>query len=108
VTHVRQTAPSAPQGKRGSRITAISIKAHQTDFRLIPLGDLNLLQEIGLYRSATVVQKNREKSVRRMYSARVRGCTSNMVVALYQGNGAEDVGFLYSFFGFTLASFHFS
>jgi hypothetical protein len=30
-----------------------------------------------------------------MYTARVHGCKSNMTVAWYQGNGAEDVCFLF-------------
>jgi hypothetical protein len=68
-----------------------------TDFRVIPLGDLNLLQEIGIHRGADVVhRKNGGNSARKMYTARVHGYKSNMTVALYQGDGAEDVGFLYS------------
>jgi hypothetical protein len=67
------------------------------DFPIIPLGHINLLQEVGLHSGANVGQrKNGGNSVRRMYTARVHGCKSNMTVALYQGNGAEDVGFLFS------------
>jgi hypothetical protein len=43
-----------------------------------------------------VQRKNGGNSVRRMYTARVHGCNSNMTVALYQGDGAEDVCFLCS------------
>jgi hypothetical protein len=68
-----------------------------TDFPVIPLGHINLLGEIGLDRGGGVVhQKNGGNSVRRMYTARVHGCRSNMTVALYQGDGAEDVGFMFS------------
>jgi hypothetical protein len=78
-----------------------------TDFRVIPLGDLNLLQEIGIDRGADVVhRKNGGKSVRRMYTARVHGCKSNMTVALYQGNGAEDVCFLFSWVNPVLILIH--
>jgi hypothetical protein len=90
-------APSAPPGKRGSLIAAISIKAYLTDFRLIPLGDLNLLQEMWLNGGAGVVrQKHGRTPLRRMYSARIHGSKSNMAVALYQGGCAEAVchGFL--------------
>jgi hypothetical protein len=31
-----------------------------------------------------------------MYSARIHGSKSKMVAALYQGDGAEEVGFRYS------------
>jgi hypothetical protein len=41
-----------------------------------------------------VRQKNGGKCVRKMYTARVHGCKSQMTVALYQGNDAEDVCFL--------------
>jgi hypothetical protein len=62
------------------------------DFPAIPLGYINLLQEIGHHRGADVVhQKNGGNSIRRMYTAHVHGCKSNMMVALYQGNSAEDV-----------------
>jgi hypothetical protein len=65
-----------------------------TDFPVIPLGHINLLQEIGLDRRGSLVhQKNGGNSVRRMYTARVHGCRSNMTVALYQGDGAEEVCF---------------
>jgi hypothetical protein len=56
-----------------------------------------LLQEIGLNGGAGVVhRKHRRTPVRTVYSAKIHGCKSNMTVALYQGNGAEDVCFLFS------------
>jgi hypothetical protein len=33
--------------------------------------------------------------VRRMYSAQIQDCKSNMAVALYQGDGAKDVCVLF-------------
>jgi hypothetical protein len=95
ITHVHQAAPIAPPGQL-EHIRSTEILTFGTDFRLIPLGDLNLLQEIGIHCGANVVhRKNGGNSVRRMYSARVHGCKANMTVALYQGSGAEDVCFLF-------------
>jgi hypothetical protein len=94
ITHVHLPAPRAPPSKL-EHSHSVGILTLMTDFRTIPLGDLNLVQEIGFRRGANVVhRKNGGNSVRRMYTARVEGCKSNMTVALYQGNGAEDVCFL--------------
>lgn len=65
------------------------------DFRRIPLGDIDLKNEIRLNSESGVVDlKGSRGSVRRMYSARVDGPTSDMTVALYQGN-AEEVGLVH-------------
>jgi hypothetical protein len=62
------------------------------DFRTIPLGDINLQAEIDLNRGSRVVDRTRDRgSVRRVYSARVMGLEGNMTVAMYQGDGAEEV-----------------
>jgi hypothetical protein len=96
VTHVHHAAPSAPPGNL-EYILSTEMLTLMTDFPIIPLGHINLLQEIGLHRGADVLrQKNGGNSVRKMYTARVHGCRSNMTVALYQGNGAEEVCFLFS------------
>ncbi|KAF7374228.1 hypothetical protein MSAN_00305600 [Mycena sanguinolenta] len=60
------TAPAVPAG-----------------FRTIPLGDLDLQREIQLDRYSGVV------SVRRLYSGKIHAEGTNVVVALYQGDGAE-------------------
>ncbi|KAJ6556379.1 hypothetical protein B0H19DRAFT_1377102 [Mycena capillaripes] len=61
------------------------------DFRRIPLGDIYLLDEVGSERGAHTIGRLRERvSVRRVYSARVEGRQSNAMVALYQGDGAEE------------------
>ncbi|KAJ7737801.1 hypothetical protein DFH07DRAFT_93195 [Mycena maculata] len=59
------------------------------DFRRIPLGDIDLRQEIRLDAESGIVERQRG-SVRRMYSARIHGSKSDMTVALYQGDNAEE------------------
>jgi hypothetical protein len=62
------------------------------DFRLIPLGDIDLQHEIRLGMDAAIVERRRERRcVRRVYSAKLEGRSSGMTVALYQGNNAEEV-----------------
>lgn len=93
VTHVDQAAPAAPPGEM-EYIDSAEILTLVTDFPVIPLGHINLLQQIGHYRSAGVVCRgHHQNSVRRMYSARIHGSKSKMVGALYQGDGAEEVHF---------------
>ncbi|KAJ6532518.1 hypothetical protein B0H19DRAFT_450554 [Mycena capillaripes] len=61
------------------------------DFRVIPLGDLNLLHPIGPSSGSAVVSRRRKRAtVRRMYSAQIHGSRSNMTAAVYQGDGAEE------------------
>jgi hypothetical protein len=55
---------------------------------MIPLGDLDLRNEIQLDSGSNTVYR---RSVRRLYSARVFGEKSKMTVALYQGDDAEEV-----------------
>ncbi|KAF7359899.1 hypothetical protein MVEN_00715600 [Mycena venus] len=62
-----------------------------SDFRIIPLGDIDLQHEICLHRGSAVVGRRHERaSVRRVYSARVDGRNTPMTVAMYQGCGAEE------------------
>jgi hypothetical protein len=94
VTHVHQVTPNVPPGELEHSYYS-DLFTLVTDFPVIPLGHINLLQEIGNHRRADVMhRKNGGNSVRRMYTARVHGCNSKMTVALYQGNDAEDVCFL--------------
>ncbi|KAJ7226516.1 hypothetical protein C8J57DRAFT_1252555 [Mycena rebaudengoi] len=74
----------APPAARG-------LTASWVDFRMIPLGDIDLQYEIRLDKNTGVVDRSRERlRVRRVYSARVEGRESTMTVATYQGHGAED------------------
>ncbi|KAJ7916099.1 hypothetical protein B0H13DRAFT_2323791 [Mycena leptocephala] len=60
------------------------------DLRMIPLGDIDLQQEIRLDNGFAVVNRRRETArVRCVYSARVHGGNSNVTVAMYQGDSAE-------------------
>ncbi|KAJ7455146.1 hypothetical protein FB451DRAFT_1408020 [Mycena latifolia] len=74
ITNVHHVAPTVP-----------------SDFRRIPLGDLDLRNEIRLGGESGVAYRLcRRSSVRRMYSARIHGSKSPMTVALYQGENAEE------------------
>ncbi|KAJ7111860.1 hypothetical protein C8R44DRAFT_254419 [Mycena epipterygia] len=61
-----------------------------SDFRRIPLGDINLQREIRLDGSGVVERSHERAYVRRIYSAKIEGRKSNMTVALYQGDSAEE------------------
>ncbi|KAJ7111774.1 hypothetical protein C8R44DRAFT_985271 [Mycena epipterygia] len=62
-----------------------------SDFRRIPIGDIDLQREIHLDAQTGVVERSRGRvCVRRMYSAKIEGRKSNMTVALYQGDNAEE------------------
>ncbi|KAJ6458017.1 hypothetical protein C8R45DRAFT_1032572 [Mycena sanguinolenta] len=61
------------------------------NFPVIPLGHVNLLQEIGCHgRGGVVHYRHGRNSARRMYSAQIHGLKSNMAVAFYQGDNAEE------------------
>ncbi|KAJ6526647.1 hypothetical protein B0H19DRAFT_1275501 [Mycena capillaripes] len=63
-----------------------SSPAIPSDFRMLPLADIDLQHEIHLDIGTGIVE--RRHGVRRMYSARVGG--QNTTVAMYQGPGAEE------------------
>ncbi|KAJ7741284.1 hypothetical protein B0H16DRAFT_1565184 [Mycena metata] len=74
IAHIHQAAPIA-----------------RPDFPLIPLGHINLLRKIKRSEGCDVVRcKHVQNFVRTMYSARIHECKSNMTVALYQGDSAEE------------------
>jgi hypothetical protein len=55
---------------------------------MIPLGDIDLQHDTGVVNS----HRGGERAwVRRVCSARVDGRQSNVTVAIYQGDGAEEV-----------------
>ncbi|KAF7377091.1 hypothetical protein MSAN_00127700 [Mycena sanguinolenta] len=64
------------------------------DFRMIPLGDIDLRHEIGVGRCTSVVnyQPHKRACVRRFHSAtaRIDGRRTRVTAAIYQGNGAEE------------------
>ncbi|KAJ6462838.1 hypothetical protein C8R45DRAFT_1107910 [Mycena sanguinolenta] len=64
------------------------------DFRMIPMGDIDLRREIRVNeRMGCVAYSERQRAcVRRMHSAKaiIAGRKSRVTVALYQGDGAEE------------------
>ncbi|KAJ7664132.1 hypothetical protein B0H17DRAFT_1143791 [Mycena rosella] len=64
-----------------------AVPAETPDFRVIPVGDLDLRREIRL-NSATRVVDCRQG--RRMHAARIYGSKSKMTVAIYEGDNAEE------------------
>ncbi|KAJ7477960.1 hypothetical protein B0H11DRAFT_2194356 [Mycena galericulata] len=70
-------------------ISNASLKTRETsgleDFREIRLGDLNLRKEKGMGRTVGALGWNR-----RVYAARVHGCTHPMTVAVYEGEDIEE------------------
>ena len=67
----------------------------QTEFRTIPLGDINLIKKIQEIRMRfdVVGRQTPRASVRRVYTAKLEGRQSgHMTVAMYEGDGAEEVG----------------
>ncbi|KAJ7036906.1 hypothetical protein C8F04DRAFT_1093806 [Mycena alexandri] len=60
------------------------------DFRMIPMGDIDLQQELMVNEKSGVVGRRRARnSVRRVYSATIDGRNSNVTVATYEGDDAE-------------------
>jgi hypothetical protein len=67
------------------------------DFRMIPLGDIDLRKEIRLDDETGVVDRRlRRRSGRQMYTARIGRRRSDMTVVLYHGDEAEKVGSLFT------------
>ncbi|KAJ7227982.1 hypothetical protein B0H12DRAFT_1328542 [Mycena haematopus] len=78
----------------GQNLTNITNNNYTTpgvpsDFRMIPIGDIDLQREIRLNSYTGVVDRERACNGR-VYSARVEGRKSTLTVAMYQGNGAEE------------------
>jgi hypothetical protein len=70
--------------------SAIPNNRFRVDFRMIPLGDIDLQHEIQVDRGV-LGRWRRRGCVRRVYSAKVEGRKSDFTVTMYQGNGAEEV-----------------
>ncbi|KAJ7033914.1 hypothetical protein C8F04DRAFT_1395766 [Mycena alexandri] len=61
------------------------------NFRTIPMGDIDLQQELIVTRPAGLVSHRRARNcVRRVYSAKINGRNKNLTVAMYEGDGAEE------------------
>jgi hypothetical protein len=60
---------------------------------MIPMGDIDLLEEIHLDNETGVVGRHHPERtrVRRVYSAKIDGRKSGVTVAVYQGDGAQEV-----------------
>ncbi|KAJ7127725.1 hypothetical protein C8R44DRAFT_873534 [Mycena epipterygia] len=67
-----------------------NVPAIPSDFRMIPLGDLDLRNEIHLEHSGVVNRRRGMHPARRVYNARIEGKQSDMTVAVYQGENAEE------------------
>ncbi|KAJ6620021.1 hypothetical protein B0H10DRAFT_2433088 [Mycena sp. CBHHK59/15] len=65
--------------------------AEPSDFPMIRLGDVDLRKEIRIVQDSGVAHRHSAvNSARRMYSARLNRLLSDMTVALYQGQNAEE------------------
>ncbi|KAF7337146.1 hypothetical protein MVEN_02152600 [Mycena venus] len=72
-----------------TNVTFTASPAVPSDFRRIPLGDIDLLREIHVdYNSGIVDRHARMQVRRRVHSARVEG--QSVTVVVYQGNGADE------------------
>ncbi|KAJ7078358.1 hypothetical protein C8R44DRAFT_863128 [Mycena epipterygia] len=60
-----------------------------SDFRTIPLGDVDLRNEIRL-EDGVVTRQRGLCAARRVYTARIEGKPSDMTVSVYQGENAEE------------------
>jgi hypothetical protein len=60
---------------------------------MIPMGDIDLLEEIHMNNETGIVGCHHPERtrVRRVYSAKIDGRKSGVTVAIYQGDGAEEV-----------------
>ncbi|KAF8133578.1 hypothetical protein K438DRAFT_1883799 [Mycena galopus ATCC 62051] len=60
------------------------------DFRIVPLGDIDLRREIQWDHDHSVPRLRERHSVRRVYSAKIDGRKRTVTVALYQGDNAKE------------------
>jgi hypothetical protein len=58
---------------------------------MIPFGDIDLQREVNLKCHSGVVDRRHVHGVRRVYTANIEGRRSSATVAIYQGDGAEEV-----------------
>ncbi|KAJ7696340.1 hypothetical protein B0H16DRAFT_1485029 [Mycena metata] len=61
------------------------------NFRTIPMGDIDLQQELMVTgHSGLVSHRRAQNCVRRVYSAKMDGLNKDWTVAMYEGDGAEE------------------
>jgi hypothetical protein len=58
---------------------------------MIPLGDIDLQREITLDNTGVVNHRRERPRARRIYIAKIDGRQADVTVAVYQGQGAEEV-----------------
>ncbi|KAJ7168920.1 hypothetical protein C8R46DRAFT_242634 [Mycena filopes] len=69
----------------------VAAPAVPTDLRMIPLGDIDLQQQLSIESGSGIIGRRRERRcVRRVHSANIGGRGSNVTVAMYEGNRAEE------------------
>ncbi|KAF7337105.1 hypothetical protein MVEN_02148100 [Mycena venus] len=74
-----------------SNFAFMTAPAEPSDFRMIPLGDIDLQHEIRVdYYTGFVEWRREQTRVRRLYSARIEGRKAPATVAIYQGNSAKE------------------
>ncbi|KAJ7104850.1 hypothetical protein C8R44DRAFT_987774, partial [Mycena epipterygia] len=75
----------------GGHFTNVIQCAHTipSDFRMIPLGDLDLRNEIRLDDSGVASRHHGVRPARRIYTARIEGKQSDMTAAIYEGEHTE-------------------
>jgi hypothetical protein len=65
----------------------------------MPVGDIDLLREIQLDQRRMIAFYERERPrVKRMYTAKIEGQKLDVTVAVYQGEGAQEVCLYILFF----------
>ncbi|KAJ7168985.1 hypothetical protein C8R46DRAFT_1218359 [Mycena filopes] len=75
----------------GGTFNNFTTPAVPTDLRMLPLGDIDLQQQLSVESGSGIISGRRERHcARRVYSAKVGGHQANVTVAVYQGDGAEE------------------
>ncbi|KAJ6462845.1 hypothetical protein C8R45DRAFT_1220383 [Mycena sanguinolenta] len=76
-----------------TNVTKYAAPSLPSDFRMIPMGDIDLRRQIRVNEHTGVAYSHRQQTcVRRMHSAnaRIDGRKTRVTVAMYQGDGAEE------------------
>ncbi|KAF8152118.1 hypothetical protein K438DRAFT_377380 [Mycena galopus ATCC 62051] len=87
-SHVTQVSPTVRHGQPLSYNSFIGAHLKIRDFRMIPLGDLDLLHEIHLEDRTGMI--TRRPSTRKLYHVRLDGRVSTMTAVVYQGEKGEQ------------------
>ncbi|KAF8137784.1 hypothetical protein K438DRAFT_1996711 [Mycena galopus ATCC 62051] len=87
-SHVTQVAPTVRHGQPLSYNSFISAYLKMRDFRMLPLGDLDLLHEIRLEDGPGMI--TRQRLTGKLYHVRLDGRVSTMTAAVYEGDEGEQ------------------